>query len=824
MGKEVNIKVNARHIGQLGRELVTDYVTALTELVKNSYDADSEAVEVIFEDILSGQGKIIIADTGCGFTVDDIENKWAVIGTNSKVKYPYSVKYRRRCVGRKGIGRYSVERLAEYCTLYSFSDTEEPVKYYTNWNKYEGIDYNELKQRIEILKNNSDFESAKYIKRAIEYLLLSDKIDEESKNIIRKKIFADCDLNFMMFYSESMLNQLEQFLYPIYEKYIGLEERVEEVKNVIEELQGAEKDFYYQKLEELYYKIHSDKKDNEPYTGTFLVLDCLRDNWLKEDIEKVIKEFRLLVSPFKEKNNFSIYITASEYELYEVELQNNILERRYAKVEAVLTTQKNKNGKSISVFSATYADREGADKEIKDEFNDKWICGDLEITLYYFLRDQSLKFDGLKAKEAKDVLDAFCGVKIYRDGFRVRPYGEEGNDWLLLDRTKIRDPHSYRVGNNQVIGVVNINSDDNPLLVDATNREAIIENEAFGQLKQIVHKCINIIENHRYAEYLEEKKRTIIVQEEKIRKQEQIDLRNEINQKKELLTTALQKGDVSNVGKVVEQILDTVSSDQKKERKHYEKTRQEYEKKLRDSNNELQLYKNLAALGILAGSFGHETDDAVARILLNIEYPKERLFAALPNDDDIIAAFDDLDSDINRISCYSDLLVAFLKKKKRSEVRNLSFKEIIETIVGYYQVLVDEYQVDIDTADLEEFQCEIVMKQIDLESIIVNLLTNAFEALKGVRGSRIIKISTASLEDGYHIVVEDTGAGVPENLREWVFIPLNTTKQEDGIGLGLTIVKDIVESYSGKVDIGESAALGGASFEIIFPVIEVKHE
>lgn len=55
MGKEINIKVNARHIGQLGRELVTDYVTALTELVKNSYDADSEAVEVIFENMLSKQ-------------------------------------------------------------------------------------------------------------------------------------------------------------------------------------------------------------------------------------------------------------------------------------------------------------------------------------------------------------------------------------------------------------------------------------------------------------------------------------------------------------------------------------------------------------------------------------------------------------------------------------------------------------------------------------------------------------------------------------------------------------------------------------------------
>lgn len=822
MSKEINIKVNARHIGQLGRELVTDYVTALTELVKNSYDADSEAVEVIFEDMLSGQGKIIIADTGCGFTVDDIENKWAVIGTNSKVRNPYSIKYKRRCVGRKGIGRYSVERLAEYCTLYSFANSEAPIKYYTNWNKYEGIDYNELKQRIEVLKNNSDFESAKYIKRAIEYLLLSDKIDEEAKNTIRQKILAGCDLDYTMFYSESMLNRVERYLYPIYESYNGLEERVEEVKNVIEELQGVEKDFYYGKLEELYHKNHNYEKNDEPYTGTFLVLDCLRDNWTKEDIEKVIKEFRLLVSPFKGKSNFSLYITAPEYELYEVELQNNILERRYAKVEAVLRTQKAENGKNVSAFSATYVDREGADKKITEEFDDKCICGDLEITLYYFLRDQSLKFDGLKAKEAKDVLDAFCGVKIYRDGFRVRPYGEEGNDWLLLDRTKIRDPHSYRVGNNQVIGVVNINSDDNPLLIDATNREAIIENEAFAQLKQIVHKCINIIENHRYAEYLEEKKRTIIAQEEEIRKQEQIDLRNEINQKRELLETVLQQGDVSNVGKVVEQILDTVSSDQKKERKHYEKTRQEYEKKLRESNNELQLYKNLAALGILAGSFGHETDDAIARILLNIEYPREILLSTFPNNDDIAASFDDLDSDINRISCYSDLLVAFLKKKKRSEVRNLCFKEIIEKIVGYYQVLVDEYQVRIDTADLEEFRCRIVMKQIDLESIIVNLLTNAFEALKGVRGSRIIKIATASLGDGYTIVVEDSGAGVPENLREWIFIPLNTTKQEDGVGLGLTIVKDIVESYSGKIDIGESAILGGARFEIRFPIIEVE--
>lgn len=501
MEKEISIKVNARHVGQLGRELVTDYVTALTELVKNSYDADGEGVEVAFTNMLSGEGKIVIADTGCGFSSDDIETKWAVIGTSSKVKNPYSKKYKRRCVGRKGIGRYSVERLAEYCTLYSFTKDNRPVKYYMNWNKYEGIDFNELKQRVEILENSPDFESAKYIKRAVEYLLVSERIDIDSKNIIREKILKNNKLDFSIFYSKETLGNIQQFLYPIYEKYNGIEERVEDIKNVVEELKGEEKELYYNKLRTLYKKIGKNKE--QYYTGTFLILDSLRDNWKKEDIEKVIKEFRLLVSPFEEKNNFSIYITAPEYDLYEVKLENNILRQRYAKVEAKIKTQSIDSGERKTVFCASYADREGTIKDFSEELKKVYICGDLQITIYYFLRDASLKFDGLKASEAKAVLDTFCGVKIYRDGFRVRPYGEEGNDWLLLDKIKISDPHGYRVGNNQVIGVVNINSDANPLLIDSTNREAIIENEAFAQLKQVVNKCINIIENHRYGEFLE---------------------------------------------------------------------------------------------------------------------------------------------------------------------------------------------------------------------------------------------------------------------------------------------------------------------------------
>ena len=822
MERTISIKVNARHVGQLGRELVTDYVTALTELVKNSYDADSEGVEVMFTNMRSGQGRIIIADTGCGFTSDDIEKKWAVIGTSSKVKNPYSKKYKRRCVGRKGIGRYSVERLAEYCTLYSFTSDNLPVKYYMNWNKYEGLDFNELKQRVKILENSSDFESAKYIKRAVEYLLLSEQIDIDAKNTIKDKILGNNELDFSIFYDKKMLQKIQCFLYPIYKKYNGMEERVEDIKNVVEELKGTEKEFYYNKLQMLYNK--NGKNKSQHYTGTFLILDSLRDNWTKEDIEKVIKEFRLLVSPFEEKSNFSIYITALEYDLHEVKLENNILRQRYARVEANLKTRHMEGEKGSSIFAAKYIDREGANKEFVEELKDIYICGDLQITIYYFLRDKSLKFDGLKAAEAKAVLDTFCGVKIYRDGFRVRPYGEEGNDWLLLDRSKIKDPHSYRVGNNQVIGVVNINSDSNPLLIDATNREAIIENEAFSQLKEVVRKCINIIETHRYNQYLEEKKQTVLEEEAQKRREEHEELKKELSLKKEFFSKALKIGNINNAEQAVSDILERVSKDQKREQRHFENTKKEYEKRLRDSNNELRLYKNLASLGILAGSFGHETDDAIARILLNIEYPRQRLVMIFPDDEDIKDSFNDLDSDIKRISSYSDLLMAFLKKNKRSEVEKLSFKKVIETIVKYYKILVDEYNIHIDISELEDFCCEISMKQIDLESIIVNMLTNSFEALKGTRGNRMIKITTVNLEEEYQIIFEDSGLGVPDNLREWIFIPLNTTKKEDGVGLGLTIVKDIVESYYGKIEVGKSQTIGGARFTVIFPVNEVKDE
>ena len=76
----------------LGRELITDRITAVFELVKNCYDANSTVVTVDFKDISSKsqQRRITISDNGIGMSFSDIKDKWMVVGTNSKRVSLYS--------------------------------------------------------------------------------------------------------------------------------------------------------------------------------------------------------------------------------------------------------------------------------------------------------------------------------------------------------------------------------------------------------------------------------------------------------------------------------------------------------------------------------------------------------------------------------------------------------------------------------------------------------------------------------------------------------------------------------------------------------------
>ncbi len=100
----------------LGRELITDRITAVYELVKNCYDANATEVKVDFYNVIHSDknGIITISDNGTGMSFVDIRDKWMVVGTNSKRSQLYSEPpFNRKFVGEKGIGRFAVDKLGE---------------------------------------------------------------------------------------------------------------------------------------------------------------------------------------------------------------------------------------------------------------------------------------------------------------------------------------------------------------------------------------------------------------------------------------------------------------------------------------------------------------------------------------------------------------------------------------------------------------------------------------------------------------------------------------------------------------------------------------
>lgn len=125
----------------IGRELITDRMTALFELVKNCYDANAQKVSVVFENVgpnMSGS-MITIEDDGLGMSFEDVRDKWMVIGTASKRNNPYSPEpFNRKCVGEKGIGRFAVDKLGDKLTIITKKKGEkEWLKVDIDWNVYE---------------------------------------------------------------------------------------------------------------------------------------------------------------------------------------------------------------------------------------------------------------------------------------------------------------------------------------------------------------------------------------------------------------------------------------------------------------------------------------------------------------------------------------------------------------------------------------------------------------------------------------------------------------------------------------------------------------
>ncbi len=803
MAKDLFFKTNSRHIGQLGRELVTDFVTALIELVKNSYDADAGSVQIRIEGANTPYSRIVVIDTGSGMTQEEFEKKWMVIGTNNKVGEPYTPNGRKR-TGKKGIGRFSVERLAEKATIYSFTKNED-FKVFINWNRYEEISIEALQQRIRILQAGRDVSAAKYIANQLEYYLLLPNVDEQDRQTVEE--YADVTADYELLFQQHILSGIERNVLPVLKKKEGIEYSIDEIANTLEEITDRNDETSYKELEKLKKRQEHDSEGNTKITGMVLVLERLRDDWRQKDVDKLQKELRLLVAPeFIEKDPFHIELVADQFQIPEEMSVNDILRMRHAKLDAGITDE----GKRSFI---RYQDNDGNRKEITENYDMPLLCGEISFELYYFLRDSAhMRNETFDYRFALRVLDTYCGIKIYRDNFRVKPYGDIGNDWLELDNSKVKDTHAYRVGNNQTIGVVRITDDKNPLLIDATNREGIIENQAYEQLKEFILKCIAVISNVRLEAAKKARSDLEKAKDNKKKQQQKSEADMKEQERRFRNTISLVRKGAS--AKVIQSAFEKWKQEeeriQKEKEEQYEQTESAYQSVLEFQESTLSMYKNLATLGILTGNFGHETQDIISRIGSSIAY-FEDLIPTIENRY-FADVTDILKSDFARIEGYSSMIVEFLRKRKRKTERNLEFGKVLNDICQLYVGMLNEFQITMTWNSQEDIRLS--MRQIDLESIIINMITNAFEQLKR-NVERVIHICFSQDEEHIFLEFEDSGPGVPAEKRETIFQAFVTTK-EDGVGLGLNIVKDIVTSYNGEIKVLDSKTLGGARFLIVF--------
>ena len=139
--------------------------------------------------------------------------------------------------------------------------------------------------------------------------------------------------------------------------------------------------------------------------------------------------------------------------------------------------------------------RRGSDKVVANADTTRGI-GPVSGRYHVFDRDREVLRRLGDTRLMTGYLDEHGGVRVYRDGIRVYNYGEQGDDWLGLDLRRVNIP-TRRISRNIVLGAVHLSVESSVGLVEKTNREGFVENDACGRLRQIVLGALGALEEER---------------------------------------------------------------------------------------------------------------------------------------------------------------------------------------------------------------------------------------------------------------------------------------------------------------------------------------
>ena len=257
---------------------------------------------------------------------------------------------------------------------------------------------------------------------------------------------------------------------------------------------------------------------------------------------------------------------------------------------------------------------------------------------------------------------------------------------------------------------------------------------------------------------------------------------------------------------------------------HERRRRQLAEVQSRQRVSELARVNRLSTAGELTASIAHEINQPLGAIQANAETMELILRSPSPDIDEMKEIVADIRHDQKRASEVIRRLRSLLRKTP-FEVRDIDLNEVVretEEFVSALSAVAVARQFDLNDS-ITQAPLPIRGDRIQLQQVILNLIMNAIDAMSDIPSAmRKIAVRTRRVGDFAEVSISDAGPGIPPDKLKEVFEPFFTTKAQ-GMGIGLSIARTIVEAHNGQI-FAENQTGGGATFRVMLPLAKARSE